>query len=242
MTNKRDRIAARIQALFNQAADRAGTPEGKTFEAKAFELLARYGLNRDDLPGNNDGDNPDESITLDITVTGTNLVDRETLIANIAKGLHCAAVSVSSLKAKGRRGVRIFGKRRHVERVGLLWPTLDAYMAALAMSQVPPTGDAAYTRRQRRSFRYGFIAEIHDRLDRMESTVAAEQSESTALALIDDLEQAQAEARRAFDGLRSKAPSRALVDRYAYGRGQSAARSMDLGQTRVNASRRAISA
>ncbi|WP_448850852.1 DUF2786 domain-containing protein [Corynebacterium sp. 335C] len=229
MGNRRDVIRGRIRALLNQAADRAGTPEGEIFEAKALELLARYGLTESDLPEAGDAD-PHEVVERTIDVTGRYVTQRLALLGSLARALHCASAA-RKLGGTGRRAILV-GARRHVDRLDLLWPMLDAHMAGRAVQLRSEVGDPAETARLRRSFMVGFSRGIAARLREVEHAVAEEHGPGTGLALLDDGRRAEAEMARRYS-VRAGRASTAEMDPAALGDGVRAAGSVDLGARRM---------
>lgn len=230
MGNRRDVIGGRIRALPNQAADRAGTPEGELFEAKVLELLARQGLTEGELPGAH-GPDPRGIVERTIDVTGRYVPQRLGLLGALAAALHHACAT-RTLGSTGRRAI-VVGTRRHADGLDLLWPILDAHMAQRAVGLRSATGNAAETARLRRSFMVGFARDVAARLRGVEHAVAEEHSPGAGLAVRDDAHRAAEEMARRHH-VRARRTNTADIDPSALGEGLLAARAVDLGARRMS--------
>lgn len=226
-----DKIKERVQKLLNQAADRAGTPEGDAFYTKAFELMAAYGFSERDLAAPDEGD---EVTHKHYTFTGSYSDMQSRLLFSITNALHCTGFQQGVYHSTRIVGADIFGLRRHVERVDLLYSMLMPVMMAQARALEPNGWESAVVRR--RSFMTGFAATIGQRLDSAEQTVAPAGS-SYELALVDDSVRAThaCDAYAAAQGiyLQSGRSSKRSFDPEAYIQGQDAGHLTDLGQTRL---------
>lgn len=223
---QQDAIKDKVQKLLNQAADREGTPEGDVFYEKAFELMARYGFEEKDL-----GPRDDEMTYVSFDLSGTYTDMQMYLLNAIATALHC-----TTLGAKMPRRIRVergtvYGLRRHIDRVSLLFSLLNPMMAAQASRIDWPSAS------RKRSFMQGFATGIYARLSDAESSVAASEP-GYGLALIDDSERARAYMHDvvAQNGeFITRSNSRRRLDADAFFDGGDAARGADIGQTRVGA-------
>ncbi|WP_075691781.1 DUF2786 domain-containing protein [Corynebacterium sphenisci] len=222
----RDRIRARIRGLLAQAADRAGTPEGDAFEERAYQLLARYGLDPGDLAGAGPRRAP---VVEHGRLTGRYLHQQAALLAAVAEGLHCTVVRSGA--AGGVMDYHLAGAPRHLERVRLLFPMLNAAMAAGAARARPAPGERLGTAQVRRSWMLGFAAGVHRRLTAAEGAAAAD-APGAGLVLLDDRRRAEAALAERFPGIRRTRATGAL-SRAALAEGRRAAARADLGQTRL---------
>lgn len=226
-------IKDRVQKLLNQAADQEGTPEAEAFYEKAFELMARHGLEHWDLPGE-DQSRGMKKLVIDLTGKYTEM--QMQLLNSIADGLHCTAVAMRRPRAVGVESGTVFGVGVHVERVELLFSILNPVMAALSVDVGQTPWGSASPVAQRRSFMQGFAGEIHRRLREAEERVG-ETDKGYALALIDDTERARKfmheEMNKLGEGL-SNHRRRGKFDPSAFQRGAAAARNADLGQRRMS--------
>lgn len=227
-----DKVREKVQKLLNQAADRAGTPEGESFYEKAFHLMAAYGVDERDLAAPDEGD---EVVHKHFDFGGSYSDMQARLLLGIAHALHCDGFYRRVYRSTRVEGAEIFGLRRHTERVKLLYSMLMPVMMAQAREVEPTEWESAVV--SRRSFMTGFAAKIAERLREAEGSVAGSGT-PYALALIDDAEVAN-QAREAFaaaQGLsvRSEESKRSL-DPGAFFQGQDAGSLADLGQARVRA-------
>ena len=131
----------------------------------------------------------------------------------------------------------VFGVRRHVERIDMLFSLLNPQMAAGARRVYGDRFRGVSTVVARRSYMHGFAATVFERLNAAEESVAAEEGRY-ALALIDDGSKAES-ARDAFaekHGLwLGSATSKRSMDVGSFHQGRSDGTGTDLGQTRVRA-------
>ena len=229
MTNI-DKIERRVRALLAQATDQAGTPEGDAFQARAFNLIARYGINEAALHPC-DGT---EMIGRTIELGGAYTPIQLQLAGAIGEALHCYVQGMGT----GRRisAVMIHGKARHVDRVVLLFSILNPQMVAAADS-LPAAFDVPRVV-QKRSFMLGFVYGVSKRLRAAEESVVEEAGQ--AVAVLDDYAAAKAHAEQE-NGKGRAMRSRAARDQRYVSEGVSAADGVDLGQERVGG-RVAISA
>lgn len=227
-----DKVKEKVQKLLNLAADRAGTPEGDSFYEKAFALMAAYGFDERDLAAPDEGD---EVAHKHYEFAGAYSDMQSRLLLAIAQALHCTGYYQGVPQSTRVDSADIFGLRRHMERVDLLYSMLLPAMMAGARNVEPDGWASAVVRR--RSFMRGFAATVADRLERAERTVSPAGS-GYELALVDDSLEAE-RARNAYaeaQGLYFKAGTTRrsrVFDADAYYRGQDAGSMTDLGQTRV---------
>lgn len=233
MSKNIDKIKVRIEKLLAQAHDQEGTPEGDVFQAKAFELLARYGLSESDVAS--DDTDMSEVVYKTVTITGSYQKQQATLLWAIGTSLHCQVVL-----APDNAVVHIFGANRHMERVMLLWSLLNPMMAAGAKRHRARPGEWLNTKQVRLSWMTGFTLGIKDRLTSAESMVAEETGTGTEIMLRDDAARAREERDEMFPRLRS-ARGTTVRSREHVEAGREAANGADLGQTRM-ASRAALNA
>lgn len=221
MTNI-DKIERRIKGLLAQAADREGTPEGEIFQARAFELMARYGVEQAQL----DTGDGDELIAREIDLAGAYTPMQFHLAGVVGKALHCYSLG----KGNGRKVNRVifYGKARHAERAVMLFSILNPQMAAGAGKAPQIAGVHGAVRK--RSWMLGFIAGVNDRLRAAESE--ATEAGGQAVAVLDDAKAAEHFAMSQAGKVRNL-KTRATTDARAVAAGREAADGMDLGQDRV---------
>lgn len=156
----------KIRGLLAMAERGATEAEREAFNAKAAELLAKYGLDRAMLAA----DDPQADVVGDriVTVTAPYSLDKALLIGGIADELGCRVVYLS----KGsRRSVHLFGHASDMERAEILYTSLLVQAAVALSALYVPWGEhpAAY----KRSFLAGFTRAVRIRLRRAERAARA---------------------------------------------------------------------
>lgn len=234
-----DKIKNKVQKLINQANDVAGTPEADAFMARTLDLMARYGFEQRDLSTPDDGD---DVITITLELKGAYSDRQARLGGSLATALHCTPIAMGRARSTKRSELHVFGKRRHVERVKLLWTLLNPQMLAQAKDTVGELWVS--TTVARRSFMDGYRDRVYQRLAEAEQQAADEDvAESYALALVDDRKQAETACQQWLEDNGYECvnrASRSQVDHRSYASGVSAANRADLNQTRVGGARAAI--
>lgn len=213
-TAKQD-MQDKIAKLLAQAEDRAGTPEGDVFQAKAFELMAQYDI--DEASARAGQTVPADAEQMTITLTGRYVETQMLLLNAIAMQSYCQVIKTANDTCQ------VYGMRTHLDNVYDLFNRLAPSMVAQAGRARPsyPTSHSGELRVFRRSFMRGFAYEVSERLAKARREAEAAQraasgGESTgALVLVDDAQRAQIAMRKAHPNVRQ---------------GRSAARS-DLGGT-----------
>lgn len=229
-----DSIKNRVQKLLDKAHDQQGLPEGDLCLAKAVDIMARYGFDERDLKTPN---NDDEIISRAYKFAGAYTQQQGHLLLGIAEALHCKGFIMARAHSNALESATVFGARRHIERVDLLYTLLNPMMLTLAQRAdvVDLNTIGASTVVRRRSFMRGFIHRLANRLREAEGTVADDGGQY-AVALRDDAERA----RSAYDehlagiGVKFRRPSRVQFDRHSADNGAAAADTTDIGQARVS--------
>ncbi|WKD60655.1 hypothetical protein CCICO_03050 [Corynebacterium ciconiae DSM 44920] len=227
-------IKDKIRKVLAQACDRAGTDEGDTYFAKAFELMAHYELDERDLGG----DDPGDAVThMHIHFGGSYTDMQSTLLMAIARCLHCEGFVYSTYRSTKVGEAVVFGRARHLERVSTLYTLINPIMLARAweLRQDYHRGLYHSTVTLRRSFMRGFITMISTRLEEAEHG-AADTSAAYGLALIDDASLAR-QARAEFIGdtpLNTRSGEGRTFAPGAYSRGVNEATVTDIGQYRMS--------
>ena len=231
-TDAQARIKDKVQKLLAQAADREGTPEGDVFYAKAFALMAEYGFEERDLDNPTEGD---EVIHKTYEFAGKYTDMQARLLHSIAQGLHCTGFTQRKYNSPGAVSATLFGLRRHIERVDMLYALLTPVMIAGAQKLTRENWYEESTIVLRRSFMSAFATTVGQRLKEAETTVGSG-DESYAVVLLDDQSKANA-ARDDFASehgfhLSSYNSKRSFSAR-GWESGAEAGNRADLGQTRV---------
>jgi hypothetical protein len=192
-TRKADQVLATVRKLLAKAEDPAASPqEAETYNAKASDLMADYGIDRALLAVAD----PDSDAVADrVVVTEPPYArDKATLLSGIAHEMRCRAV----LRTRYPAGVKelslhLFGYDSDLLRTEVLYTSL-LVQASVGMARAPvPIGEqvAAF----RRSWLAGFTHAVVQRLataerraaeqaDR-ETTATGDRDRSVALVLAD---------------------------------------------------------
>lgn len=231
---KTDKIKEKVKKLLAQASDREGTPEGDMFMSRAFELIAQYGLEGVEL-------DPQESagvVHKSIKFSGSYTDKQAVLLSGIAGALHCKGVSHKKYNSTSVTSVELFGAKRHVDRVEMLFSLLNPQMVAGASKLRGGNGFfETSTVVKRRSYMHGFASSVHQRLKDAESTVAGNSDGEYGVMLLDDAAKAE-NAMRDFlaeNGYEvSTARSHSKLDNNSYMSGSSDGMNTDIGQKRFS--------
>jgi hypothetical protein len=178
-TRKAEHVLATVRKLLAKAEDPAATPqEAETYNAKASDLMADYGIDRALLAAAD----PDSDLVGDrVVVTEAPYArDKATLLSGIAHEMRCRAV----LRTRYPEGMKelslhLFGYDSDLLRTEVLYTSL-LVQASIGMARAPvPFGEqvAAF----RRSWLAGFTHAVVQRLAAAERR-AAEQADSGSTA------------------------------------------------------------
>ncbi|UJD21012.1 hypothetical protein SEA_HARRYHOUDINI_84 [Mycobacterium phage HarryHoudini] len=222
MDSKTAKMQSRVAKLLRQAEDVTGTPEEAVFQAKAFELMAKYGIEMAQVEATKAGldmtEMPD-AIQWRATVSGKYVAQQALLLHGIARALHCKTVYTNVGGTKDQL-VYVFGMERHIDRVKFLWEILRPQMLRLVEEVRPETmhhrtkydwrtgtyktvSGAGQVKSYRRAWIAGFAQTIGERV-RAEESKAVESAGGGALVLYrDDKARAQAELARVFPRVRT---------------------------------------
>ncbi|ASZ75243.1 hypothetical protein PBI_MISSWHITE_77 [Mycobacterium phage MissWhite] len=236
--SKQAKMQDKVAKLLRQAEDVAGTPEEAVFQAKAFELISKYGLEMAQVNAAKEGLDVSElpdAIQWDVLIKGKYVAQQALLLHGIARALHCKTVYSTVAGANAQR-VYVFGVPRHIERVQFLWGILRPQMLRLVDKVRPEvihqqrvydwrTGEyrlkstAGQTKAYRRAWIAGFAQTIADRVREQENK-AVEGAGGGALVLYrDDVSRANTALREAFPRVRNVRP-RTRYNGAGYAHGQ----------------------
>ncbi|WP_280186312.1 MULTISPECIES: DUF2786 domain-containing protein [Nocardia] len=224
----------KVRKLLAQAENVAGTPEADVFNAKAFELIAKYGID-ETAAREQSGRGPAPIEMVEFLITGQYQTQQAALLHVLAKALHCAPLSDGRIP--GRNNQLVYGTTGHIERLRVLFATLMPQMLAGAARVRPHQGARVGTKAYRTSWMRGFAATVDERLTAAENNAATESEPGTALVLVNDSKRAVAAMHDEFGGQIKKTVSRVRHDNAAAAAGAAAARRVNLGQTGLNGRR-----
>ncbi|AHJ86442.1 hypothetical protein 40AC_79 [Mycobacterium phage 40AC] len=237
MDSKTAKMQSKVAKLLRQAEDVAGTPEEAVFQAKAFELISKYGIDMAALDAEKRGldisELPDAQ-RWEWTFTGKYVAQQALLLNNLVTALHGKAV-LSTHRGTKTQTLIVFAVPRHLERIQFLWDILRPQMLRLVESVRPEhelyagmkydyrTGEykkrstAGQLKSYRRAWIAGFGQAVGDRV-RAEESKALEGSTGNALVLFKgDKERAAVALRTAFPRVRTSRGPRFNSSGYAHG-------------------------
>lgn len=233
-TGNRKQLREKVAKLLRQAEDQRGTPEGAIFEAKAFELMAKYGVEAAQLEDHA----RNQAIRKDVNFTGAYTELQFRLLSNIADTLHCVPIHLKEYNKRSVAQSVIFGLPHHIERAYMLYSILNPQMITGAQRFGDTVGgSAADTRRAKKSWMIGFIESIRARLAEIEKQYESDYArghKSGSLVLVEDVDAAMNKAYEDFPFLsKSKQRSPTTIDPFGFQDGITQGKNMDLGQTRM---------
>jgi len=222
---------ARILALFAKAEDPAVTEaEAEAYNAKAYELIARHGLDQARLRAELGAKAARDELTVKtIKLSGKYLTDQLLLMAGIGKAFRMQFLQ------KGRDEVVAFGFESDIERLEMLFSSLWLQASAKVAKTPTPFGENRV--RFVKSFLAHFTRTVYKRLEAAEKhaedeaagygLVVRDQGKNT----VDFMKQWLKE-----QGIRT---SKTRVGRSNSGKesGTAAGRTADIGQTKVGGGR-----
>lgn len=231
--------AATIRALLAKAEDPATHPgEAESYFAKAAALMAKYGIERAMLADVSPGlDRPADRV---ITVDGAYAVDRIGLLNHILKPLGLKGVRLRDKRGSLSNEVHIFGYESSIERAELLFTSLLLQAFNGMKHGRPVRGEAM--KAYRKTWLIGFGQAVEKRLEEIEARARGEapnaNGRSAELVLADRKAVVEARYQQAYGGKIDK--SKRKIRGSGLDAGNAAGHSADLGQTRMNGGRRAL--
>lgn len=224
----------KVRKLLAKAANVAGTPEADVLNAKAFELIAKYGID-ETAARERAGEGPAPIEVTEFLLTGQYQREQAKLLGILSRALHCAPLDDGRIP--GRNKTIVYGTASHIERLRVLFATLMPQMLAGAARVRPDDGAWVGTKAYRTSWMRGFRGIVNERLTAAENSAADESEPGTALVLVNDAKRADSAMRGDYAGQIVQTRSRARHDARAAAAGAAAARRVNLGQTGVGGRR-----
>jgi hypothetical protein len=237
MTEPSESVLRRVRALLERAEhEKTPEPERDSAMAMAAKLMAEYGIVRTMLAAAGEADNAIDQT--EIALTDPYSFEKGSLLYRVATALGCKTLRYT----RGRKSTRmaVVGTASDRERVNMLYTSL-LLQAERGMHREASGYDAAGTRARRAGFLAGFAERIYYRLTEAESRAAQDYdtqhggggaSGGTALVLADRTALVKRRYAELFPNINKNGGSR-MYDSAAYGRGDTAGRSADIGTTRV---------
>jgi len=221
----------KVRKLLAKAENVAGTPEADVLNAKAFELIAKYGIDETAARERN-GEGPAPIEIARFAISGQYQREQSFLLHILSRALHC-----KPLMLDGNESHVVYGTAGHIERLRVLFATLMPQMLAGASRVRPHYGAQVGVKAYRMSWMRGFYLEVGSRLEEAEGTAAKESEPGTALVLMDDAKRAEAALQADHGGQMRDVTSRSRHDGSAAAAGAAAGQRVNLGQTGVTGRR-----
>lgn len=221
MDDKKQKMTDIVAKLLRQAEDVTGTPEEQVFQAKAFELMAKYGLDIANIEAHKEGldvSQLPDAIKWTASIDGKYAYQQLLLLHNIAGSLHCKTVYTTIYDASGgtkRYALHVFGVPRHVERVEMLWNILRPQMLRLVEvvrpNKIRPvrrydyksgeyreTDGRGQVKAFRRAWIAGFSSSVGDRIREQEQKIISSAGGGALVLYQDDSKRAEIAMKDAF--------------------------------------------
>lgn len=234
-----DKLRDKVAKLLRQAEDVVGTPEEAVFQAKAFELMAKYGISEAAVDAAKEGlDSSDlrEAIKWQVDIVGKYAAAQMQLLHQITLGLHGKAIYTK--RRDGSLVMSVYAVPTHLDRIKMLWQILQPQMMRL-VDKVRPDYDISGVKRvydytthtftykkttgagelksYRRSWIAGFASAVGARL-REQETKALEADTGSALVLFKgDAQRAEVALRNEHRSIRHTKGPRVNANGYAHG-------------------------
>lgn len=221
------KYAEKVAKLLRKAEDVAGTPEEGVYQARAFEIMAKYGIAEAMVRARRHGLDTSEipgAIEEIFTITGTYSNAQMLLLAGMGRALHCKG-AYRGLRGGGIQ-LNLFGMPDHIERVKFLWGLLGPQAVRLA-GIVRPGGDFTSPGQvivYRRSWMAGFANAVENRIVEQENKIIEGVSGAVVLYKSDE-QRAEDALKMRFPSLRIARRSSRRMDYGAYCHGQRDGRS-----------------
>lgn len=237
-------LTSKIQALLNKAEATTNEAEREAFNAKAFELMTKHAIERSQLPGADNVETREGSVTTVDIPSGSYAHPWTNLLMAIARANGCELVRTSYSEwgknwgdpdRKFRR-LHIFGAGDTPLQVAALYTSLQ--IQCVSQSKLIKGFDGAATRRERVGFIRGFADVIGKRLQEQTKLIDEASGGSLLPALRTDKQIALATRDVEFPSLRAGRGSYAQGGNRGREAGKAAGRSADLGGARIGNSAR----
>lgn len=221
-----DTMTDRVRKLFAKAESTTSTHEAEALLAKAYELLAKHGID-EAVAKSGAGTDSSEIGTWTFEATGKYLYDQILLVNQVANVLHCSPIKM------GRTKLVVYGARRHLDRVQMLAGMLAAYMVNTASVLTNPYPNTVSTVTYRKSVMMGFIVTVGERLEAAEKSAVDDTGDTTGTEVVLASDARRADSAR--DAAHPYASNGGSTRRSAAGfdAGAAAASNVDLGGKRV---------
>lgn len=242
MLSNRDKLADKVAKLLRQAEDVAGTPEEAAFQARAFEIMAKYGLEMTFVQAARSGldvsDMPREAIEWIVKLDhGKYLPAQALALMSMARALHCRVCYITQrgggyYERKPYAKVWVYGMPHHVDRLQMLWEVLRPQMLRMVEQAKPfdPYASTGEVKVFRRSWISGFANAVSARIGEQESKVIESAGGGALVLYKSDQEAAKDALAKAHPRLSFKRSNRQF-DSSGYRQGQRDGRSASMSRS-----------
>jgi Protein of unknown function (DUF2786) len=169
---------ARIRALLAKAESTPFPNEADAFNAKAAELMARYGIEEALLHAA--GGRKDTVSQRRIAVGNPYSVQKSLLLTVVSEALMCHCLALK--ENKSYTDCILFGFPSDLDMVGVLYTSL---LRQMSWGMMLERGSGRYVVAHRKGWCHGFIAAVRTRLADANTQVTKEHGSSAALAVRD---------------------------------------------------------
>lgn len=189
---------ATIKALLAKAEASEFDGEAETLREKAFELLAKYGL--EEALAASEAPVVVEPVKEFVTLEGNYHNRRVMLLDGIAKAMRCEAIMLTTRLKKGQKNkstlLLIYGMPSDVERVKLMWGSLELQLASELNRSLVHKPVGVHGRTWSVNFINAYAYKVVQRVRAIENQAEAEEVQfgdsRTALVLVDNKKKVQA--------------------------------------------------
>jgi len=231
--SNREKLTETVAKLLRQAESVAGTPEEAAFQSRAFEIMAKYGLEMTFVNAAREGldvtDMPREATEWIARLGGGLYIGGQAqILMAMARALHCRSCystrnGWAAADGKPSSTVWIYGMPHHIERLQILWEILRPQILRQVKQAKPDYWSDTNTKVFRRSWLSGFANAVSTRITEQEDK-AVESAGGGALVLYrSDTQAARDALTKAHPRLSSRRSNRQF-DRSGYAAGQQAGR------------------
>src|SRR5690242_7567392 len=147
---------AQIRTLLAKAERTENPAEAEAYTAKALGLIAKYGIEEAQLEAR--GEVKDTAQKNEFVVEGKYTARRELFLQHLAKALRCEPIKRNALSTRTRSVTSIYGMSKDIERLRMLWTSLDLQLAKVVDETKVPAWENG------RTFRTNLISGFSNRV------------------------------------------------------------------------------
>lgn len=178
---ERERYAAeharidKIAKLLRQSESAAGTPEEAAFQIRAFELMAKWGIDEAvaRMAAEQTHGAPEKQASwIYLTTEGKYKPMQAHVIHMLAGAMQCKSLQMATM---GRITCKVYGVDEHLHRLRIMWDILRPQLLRGLKNAEPPFGytHSGELRVYRRNWVAGYASQIAERIRNQENAAAA---------------------------------------------------------------------